>query len=308
MKHFTLSATLLVFSLGYLFTMDTVLAQSQIGGSSNCEKTAKQMRQSCTFDIHDDFLETKANCINIADAGERRACEDEARTSRREAFEVCAAQHEARLEACEILGEDRYDPDPLLDPAIEFVNPDDINGDTVNPYVSLIPGHTFVIQAGEEAEETVVVNVTKESREISGVLCRVVVDIVVVAEEDDEDGGVDYVPVEVTDDWFAQDVDSNVYYCGEVARNYEDGVLVDIDGSFEAGKDFAKAGTLIKASPLVGDAHRQEFALGEAEDIIQYVDSTAIPAEENPAFPVPQAAVSRHSILRLSPLSLPEYK
>jgi hypothetical protein len=80
-----------------------------------------------------------------------------------------------------------------------------------------------------------------------------------------------------------------VYYCGEIARNYEDGVLVDLDGSFEAGRDYAKAGVLIKAMPEAGDAHRQEFFLGEAEDVIRYVDTMAVPpveeGGENPDFP-----------------------
>jgi hypothetical protein len=48
------------------------------------------------------------------------------------------------------------------------------------------------------------------------------------------------------------------------------GALVNLDGSFEAGRDLAKSGILIKARPTAGDAHRQEYLLGEAEDVIQY--------------------------------------
>jgi hypothetical protein len=106
------------------------------------------------------------------------------------------------------------------------------------------------------------------------------VDIVVLA-EDDGAGGVDYEAVEVTDDFYAQaKVTNDVYYCGEVARNYEDGQLVNLDGSFEAGRDFAKAGILIKANPWAGHAHRQEWLLGEAEDVIQYVGVNESPAPE----------------------------
>jgi hypothetical protein len=184
-----------------------------------------------------------------------------------------------------VLGEQRYDTDPLLDPAIAFVDPDDVDQSSANPYVSIVAGHTYVLRAGEEGEETVVVHVTDESREIQGVSCRVVVDAVVEAEEDEDTGEIDYLPVEVTDDWFAQDTEKNVYYCGEVSRNYEDGILVDVDGSFESGREFAKAGLLIMAMPEVGLAHRQEFSLGEAEDIIQYVDLAGIPVEENEKFP-----------------------
>ena len=118
-------------------------------------------------------------------------------------------------------------------------------------------------------------------------LCRVVADVVVEIAEDDEadddeadDGLVDYQAIEVTDDWFAQDDQQNVYYCGEVARNYEDGVLRDLDGSFESGVDFAMGGVLTKALPAEGDIHRQEYALGEAEDIVEYEVVDGVPSAE----------------------------
>jgi hypothetical protein len=239
------------------------------------------MFKACRHDVRDDYLTTAANCINISSRSERRACFKEARALRAEEKESCEEVEEAREEACEILGEDRYDPDPLLDPGIDFIHPDQVP-DTYapNPFVSVVAGHTYVLKAGEEGEETVIVHVTEDTREILGVECRVVVDIVV--EESDEGGGVyEYEAVEVTDDWFAQDSMSNVYYCGEIARNFEDGVLRDLDGSFEAGLDFAKSGVLIRnAFPGLGVAHRQEYALGEAEDIIQYLDDAAVPSAE----------------------------
>lgn len=259
----------------------TAHASNGNNDDSACEVTAKIMHKACRNDVRDDYLTTAANCINISSRPGRRACFREAWAVRAEEKSFCREVKEAREEACEILGEDRYDPDPLLDPGIEFIHPDQVP-DTYapNPFVSVVAGHTYVLKAGEEGEETVVVHVTDDTREILGVECRVVVDIVI--EESDEGGGVyEYEAVEVTDDWFAQDSLSNVYYCGEIARNYEDGVLRDLDGSFEAGLDFAKSGVLVQnAFPGLGVAHRQEFALGEAEDIIQYLDDAAVPSEE----------------------------
>jgi hypothetical protein len=82
-----------------------------------------------------------------------------------------------------------------------------------------------------------------------------------------------------------------VHYCGETSRGFEDGVLVSLDGSFEAGRDLAKSGILIKAFPLTGDSHRQEYLLGEAEDVIRYVagaDSpTSVPEDEGGENPNP---------------------
>ena len=195
---------------------------------------------------------------------------------------------DARGEVCELLGEFRYDPDPLLAPASPLIDPDDVPSIyPANPYVSVAAGHTYVLRAGEEGEEVNVVHVTSDVREIQGAFCRVVVDVVV--EESDENGTAAYDPVEVTDDWFAQDASGNIYYCGEATGEYEEGVLRDIGGSFEAGRDGAKGGYLSKAAPAVGDSHREEFALGEAEDVVEYLSLAAGPSAaeggDNRAFP-----------------------
>jgi len=252
---------------------------------SACVQTAKTMLKACRYDVRDDYYETLANCKNISAWNDRSACYEEAYTQKREDREFCGEVEEARIEACEVLNEDRYDPDPLL--VNEFVNPNDVPSlYPVNPYISVVAGHTYVLRAGEEGEEIVVVHVTEDIREILDVPCRVVVDAVVEASEDEDTGELEYEAVEVTDDWFAQTTSGDVVYCGEVARNFEDGVLRDLDGSFEAGLDFAKSGYLVLSTPVFGLAHRQEFSLGEAEDIIQYLGMNTAPTEDeggNPA-------------------------
>ena len=57
-------------------------------------------------------------------------------------------------------------------------------------------------------------------------------------------------PVEITDDWYAQDKDGNVWYLGEAVRNFENGKFVDREGSFEAGVDGAQAGVVMPADPV----------------------------------------------------------
>jgi hypothetical protein len=248
---------------------------------SPCERTAEAMLRACQFDVGDNLYTAIANCENLADRDQRGDCREEARAARREETELCGKIEEAREDVCEMTGEWRYDPDPLNgfslrgDP-IEFVDPDEIPDVwAANPYVSLVAGHTHILRAGDEFAETIVVHVTDTTREILGVDCRVVVDIVLEADEDGE-----LAAVEVTDDWFAQSTTGDVYYCGELARNYEDGRLVDIEGSFEAGVDSAKAGLLISAQPIPGFTHRQEFALGEAEDTIRYIGLNEVPGED----------------------------
>ncbi|WP_405231953.1 hypothetical protein [Lentisalinibacter salinarum] len=257
-------------------------------GPTACDRTADTMYRACHFDVLDDYSATIANCLNFSDGDSRRQCRHEARATWREDARACREVRAARKDACELLGEDRYDPDPLLDPAIEFIDPDDVPLDySPNPYVNVAAGHTYVLRAGEEGEETVIVHVTGESREIQGVPCRVVVDAAV--EISDDEGEIEVEAVEITDDWFAQSTAGDVYYCGEIARNFEDGTLRDLDGSFEAGIDFAKSGVLIRQFPMAGEAHRQEYALGEAEDIVQYLalndGPTAEEGGENESFP-----------------------
>ncbi|WP_078119518.1 hypothetical protein [Thiosocius teredinicola] len=272
-------------------------------GGSPCETTAREMYKACGFDVRDDLNVAQARCTNISDSGDRRACRDEARAAFREDAALCSDQFAARVDACETLGEERYDPDPLAAPGSVFVDPNDVDQSTANPYVSIVAGHTYVLRAGEEEEEIVVVHVTGETREIQGAECRVIVDAVVVTEEDETSGEIDYVPVEITDDWMAQDQNGDVYYCGEIARNFEDGQLVDLDGSFEAGRGGAKAGIQFKSMPEPGIAHRQEFALGEAEDIIRYEDVNASPIQENAAFPCGDGCVKTFDFTPLSPES-----
>lgn len=245
-----------------------------------CSKTAKAARKACGFDVRDDFWITRANCINLSDGAERRECREEARIARRESIEECEEQFEARLDLCDVVGEDRYDPD--FDPE-DFVNPREI-GSTVapNPYFPLVEGNKWVYEStftedGEEITETITVVVTDKTKLIDGVTCRVVNDLVLV---DDGDGPV---PLEDTNDWYAQDVYGGVWYCGEEVRDFEtfegddpmEPELVAIDGSFKAGRDYAKPGIIMLSAPQVGDVYRQESALGDAEDFAEVTSLTA---------------------------------
>ncbi len=251
-----------------------------------CTRSASDLFQACHIDALEEKKTTIANCRQLGSSADRRECVDEANAALPEEREGCGAQLEARVEACSALGEFRYDVDPLSDPNLEFVDPAEVGSTYApNPYVSVVAGRTLVLRGGEDFEEIVVIHVTDDVREIQGVDCRVVADVVLEISEDED--GLEYEPVEVTDDWFAQTTDGDIYYCGESVRDFEDGVISAIDGAFEAGKDFAKAGLLISANPTVGHVYRTEFALNEAEDIVEILELSTAPGEdeggENPA-------------------------
>lgn len=255
--------------------LNTVVAGDYHTVSSHyCSKTAYTVYRACGFDLKDDFWLARANCINITDDEERHECFTEARSDASEAAEECGDQLDARLDLCEEAGEERYDPD--FDPE-NFVDPLEIGlGVTPNPYFPLVAGNQWVYEGDDE---TNTVTVTEKTKLIDGVTCVVVHDVV------EEDG----VVVEDTDDWFAQDTDGNVWYCGELSQDFEvfegddpeEPELVEIEGSFKAGRDEAKAGILIKAVPEPGDILRQEFALQEAEDVAKVLSVTA--SAESPA-------------------------
>jgi hypothetical protein len=139
-----------------------------------------------------------------------------------------------------------------LDPA-EFTTRID------NPYFPLRPGSRWVYRETDKegAQQKVVVTATERTKLIAnGVTARVVRDVVT------EDGEF----VEVTDDWYAQDADGNVWYLGEETTEYQNGKPVSTAGSFEAGVDGAQAGVIMPADPKPGTRYRQEYYAGEAED------------------------------------------
>lgn len=139
------------------------------------------------------------------------------------------------------------------------LNPADFSLNIDNPYWPMSPGSKWVYSETDAtgAKKRVVLTVTHKTKMIAnGVRARVIRDVV------SQNGK----PVEITDDWYAQDKRGNVWYLGESVRNYKNGKLVDRAGSFEAGVDGAQAGIVMPANPVAGLSYRQEYYKGIAED------------------------------------------
>lgn len=139
------------------------------------------------------------------------------------------------------------------------LNPADFTTEIDNPYFPLAPGSRWVYEETDldGAEVEVEVVVTNETKQIANGIEAVVV------RDTATEGGE---PVEVTDDWYAQDADGNVWYLGEDTAEYENGKVSTRAGSFEAGVDGAQAGVAMPANPTDGMAYRQEYYASEAED------------------------------------------
>ena len=142
---------------------------------------------------------------------------------------------------------------PAINPA-EFTNVVD------NPFFPLVPGTTFVFEERDRRERREnKVTVTDETKTVMGVKCVVVHDTLTL----------DGVLLEDTFDWYAQDNRGNVWYFGEATREFKPGGRVSKAGSWEAGVQGAQPGIIMQASPKPGEPYRQEYFVGEAEDMGQ---------------------------------------
>jgi hypothetical protein len=237
------------------------------GAKNPCGKTAGLAKKSCELEVKSDRSLEEGKCLQSADTAAAKACQAEAKAAAKEEKEECGDQLDARRDLCERLDEEVYAP--VLDPA-DFVAVID------NPYAPFAVGRTWVYEKeGKEGLERVEIEVLDETRTILGIEARVVRDREFLDSE----------LVEDTEDWLAQDADGNVWYLGELSLEYEDGQLVGVEGSWEAGVDGAKPGLWMKAEPMVGDVYRQEFLLGEAEDaaeVLSLSEPVEVPAGSFP--------------------------
>ena len=269
-------------------------AAANNGGPPGCFQTAGQLFQGCMADVMEEQRTGNAVCLNIGDHAEQRACRRDVAEAVAEEREECFEVREARWDACVLLGEDIYDPDPLT--VETLFSPEEVADGAApqNPYWDLRAGRTFVLRITEfedgEFEDTgdVVIGTVQdadEAVEIQGQLCTTLTEVEFSREEEedeDEAGEVDYFVTEKTDDYYGLTLNSDVIYCGEttIAAEDDEGLVLDTDGSFIAGLEGAKSGYLLRSMPMVGVAERQEWALDEAEDVVEYLSLATQPDEE----------------------------
>ena len=147
------------------------------------------------------------------------------------------------------LGPDSTPPVPTsLQPAV------------TNPFFPLTPGTTYVFNtqttAGLEVDSVTVLANTKM---VNGFAATEVHDHVYLNDSLSED----------TYDWFAQDSAGNVWYLGEDTKQYEHGVLVGTEGTWQWGVHGALPGIIMwgDTTGMTGKLYRQEFDEGNAEDV-----------------------------------------
>jgi hypothetical protein len=263
MVRLGLTIILFIALLGLVITPTPALA----GGKGKhwhpkaCSKTATAAYIACYNEKKDDYWIAQGNCYNLFDKEAQVECFADAKEEYKEAKEECRDQLEARKDLCDELGEEPYDPE--IEPA-HFVDPEEIGGEfDPNPYFPLMPGSKWLYKTavrGEGITETNTDEVLLETKEIMGVECVVVHDVVYEGDSTSEDD-----ILEDTYDYYAQDVVGNVWYFGEFSLSFEE-ELPSMEGSWIFGMDDAKPGIIMFANPEEGVVYRQEFALGDAED------------------------------------------
>jgi hypothetical protein len=142
------------------------------------------------------------------------------------------------------------------------LGPADFTTEIDNPYWPMARGNRWVSRSDTER---IVVEVTNREKDVAGIEAVVVRDTVT-----DNNGDL----VEVTDDWYAQDADGNIWYLGEDVKDYQDGRVVSTAGSWEHGVDGALGGIAIPADPRPALEYRQEHYEGEAEDRAEVLSVT----------------------------------
>ena len=149
------------------------------------------------------------------------------------------------------------------------------SADVTNPWFPLKPGTVYTytgVKDGKPSRE--VLRVTHRTKTITGVPCVVV----------DDRLWIDGHLAERTNDWYSQDAKGNVWYFGEATAELDkSGKVTTTEGSWQSGRDGAKAGILMPAHPRPGQTGLQEYYKGQAEDhfrVLGYLGRNALLVEE----------------------------
>ena len=258
-----------------LISLSSLSAGNTAYAETGCAASARYSNLACQFAAKDDLFTERARCMD-SPGTDLDTCLDDAKAGEDgfdQALDECMNIFSAQREVCEATADAVHTPAFGMPFAGNFIDPLDIGVGTLpNPYFPLVQGNVWRLEGtfeedGEQITEEITITVTDKIKLIDGIRCLVVRDVVTV------DGEL----VEDTDDWFAQDANGNVWYCGEEVKDYETfdddepplPELVSNDGSFKAGRDGDKGGMLLPYSPVVGEIIRLELSIGNAEDTLE---------------------------------------
>ena len=166
----------------------------------------------------------------------------------------CSSSNEEVFEPCYVT---TLDPADLCDPATVTFS---LN--STNDYYPLVVGNISILE-GEEDGDTI-----RIEREVLNETQVIDVDGVQVTTRVLE--ATEYINdalYEIARNFYVEAADGTVCYFGEDVEFYENGVVVNTNGTWRAGVDGALPGIIMPAVPAVGNAYFQEQAPGIAMDM-----------------------------------------
>ena len=125
----------------------------------------------------------------------------------------------------------------------DAIDPANFSSSITNPWMPLSPGMVLSYQGTKEGRPaTLVVTVTDQTKEISGVKCRIVEEFVSLAG----------TPVDRTLVYYAQDTAGNVWYFGEDVQELDKAGKVSKTEGWKTGIDGAIPTLIMEPTPVVG--------------------------------------------------------
>jgi hypothetical protein len=295
----TQDTILLAVQIILLVAVFCLLGQPALAKSpKNCSQMSKSAFTARKSEIKNDYFIAVGKCYNLPPTEDIKQCIKDAKAEQKDAQDEAKDQRDARLDLCDQVGEDPYNP--VLNPA-DFVDPANIGGSVdPNPYWPLVPGYRWTYKTKDATDTVIETNIVEvldpavESVTIQGIPCAVVHDVVYKGDQPDPPDPT--ALSEDTYDWYGQKLNGDVWYLGEFSLakqecNEETGELCEglfaDDGSWQAGFDGGKGGILMFGDPSAvadGTVYRQELYLGEAEDAAQKInisdDSVTVPYKQ----------------------------
>ncbi len=166
--------TFSTLTLAGMFAAGSFASTSFAGDGGPCEGIAFQAYLGSLSSLQGDFYINYGNCLNQPDLAAQNKCLALALAELQEGLELADSQFDARVQLCGLLGGGTFAPD---------IDPDNFSSTIGHPYYPLVPGmvKTFEVDT-DEGLETIVVSVTNETREIMGVVCLAVRDLVTLTD------------------------------------------------------------------------------------------------------------------------------
>ncbi len=134
-----------------------------------------------------------------------------------------------------------------------------------NPYFPNEAGKVYFYEGQtEEGRERSEVKRLSHTQLVMGIECVVVEEVL----------WRNGILLERGEEYYAQDEEGNVWHFGEEVDNYNAaGVLINHNGSWEAGVDGALPGIMMAATPDTGHYYRQQYYFNLAEDEAEVMEA-----------------------------------